>query len=429
QVPEWEMEARVGIVEPGSPAEEAPLYLSDGTAQEERSPDAIGWQVGDRILTIDGREASNMTDLAIAAVLGGKEREQKIEIERTLENGDTVRYLSVLTPRTLDESGHARFGVGPYETATVRKVFADSAAAQAGFQKGDIIRAVDDERVTLTGFIGSIEEVEEGSTVAVSVVRDEALLVLEVQPQTTGRFQGFMLDADDPDKDPARILHITAAMQEETGLRKRDVITAVNGNPVTLTQLVDLQESSPGETLEFKVDRPQLLFGLMESASTFTAEVPVASVRAIGVALAPKTVLQRVPVAKIVPHAFYQSYLAVERTVLTIVGLARGTVSPKDLGGPVMIFDVTTKAAEAGLGWLIKITAFISINLFILNLLPLPVLDGGQVVVNAVETVLGKPLNERMLERMQQVGIAMLLSLMLFVTYNDISRLVQSWLP
>jgi len=87
-----------------------------------------------------------------------------------------------------------------------------------------------------------------------------------------------------------------------------------------------------------------------------------------------------------------------------------------------MIYEVTTKAARAGLDWLFKITAFISVNLFILNLLPLPVLDGGQVVMNALEAVRGKPLNTKFLERLQQVGILLLIALMLYVTYNDIER-------
>ena len=67
-------------------------------------------------------------------------------------------------------------------------------------------------------------------------------------------------------------------------------------------------------------------------------------------------------------------------------------------------------------------------NLFVLNLLPLPVLDGGQVVVNAIEAARGKPVSEKILERMQQVGIVMLLMLMVFVTYNDVLRLIQGWL-
>ncbi|HDP34536.1 MAG TPA: PDZ domain-containing protein [Candidatus Hydrogenedentes bacterium] len=428
-VPEWEVEARVGEIVPGSPVEEAPLYRLDARPMAGREPDLYGWRIGDRILTINGREAGNITDLAIAAVLGGDQNEQEIVLERVLESGETARYRSPVAPRVLDETGHARFGVGPYETAIVREVLPGSVAEAAGIQKGDVIHSVDGEAVTLSGFVSYIESVKDGERVSVELSRNGDTFEVEAQPRTIGRLHGIWFSADDPEKHPATVAHITPEMQSTTNLRRRDIIIEVNGKPATLEQLRRLQEDSPGGVLHFRVLRPGIFWGLVEPESTFMAAAEVQPVRAIGVVLEPKSVLQRIPVSRVIPHAFYQSYLAVERTLLTIAGLARGTVSPKDLGGPVMIFDVTTKAAEAGFGWLIKITAFISVNLFILNLLPLPVLDGGQVLTNAIEAVRGKPLNEKILERMQQIGIVMLLMLMLFVTYNDVVRLVQGWLP
>ncbi|HPU97401.1 MAG TPA: site-2 protease family protein, partial [Candidatus Hydrogenedentes bacterium] len=97
-------------------------------------------------------------------------------------------------------------------------------------------------------------------------------------------------------------------------------------------------------------------------------------------------------------------------------------VSPRDLGGPLMIYDVTSQAARVGFSWLVRITALISVNLFIFNLLPLPVLDGGQIVTNLVEGLRGKPLNTVILERVQQIGIVLVLLLMIYVTFNDIMR-------
>ncbi len=430
-VPEWEVEARVGEIEDGAPAMEAPLYrFRNGEPPDSQgAPDALGWQIGDRILTINGREAANMTDLAIAAILGGEGRMHEIVLERQMNDGAKVRYLSILSPRVLDESGHARFGVGPYETALVREVMEHSAAQAAGFQEGDIIRRINDAPVTLSGFIAFIEQTEEDSTVTVLVERDGQMLALDTKPQTIGRIRGVTIAAASEEDSPPVVLGVDPNVTGPLNLRAQDVIVEINGEPATYERFREAQESHPGGKLEFKVHRPAVLFGLFESEATFMTAVEVAPVRAIGVGLRPQTVLQRVPPAQVVPNAFYQSYLAVERTVMTIVGLARRTVSPKDLGGPVMIYDVTTKAAQAGLDWLIKITAFISVNLFILNLLPFPVLDGGQVVVNLAEAARGKPLNEKMLERMQQVGIMLLIALMLFVTFNDIERLIRNLLP
>jgi len=107
--------------------------------------------------------------------------------------------------------------------------------------------------------------------------------------------------------------------------------------------------------------------------------------------------------------------------------LFTGTVRPKDLGGPVLIYQVTTTAASMGIMWLLKITAFISVNLCVFNLLPLPVLDGGHLLLLSWEGVRRKPLPEKAQERIQQVGLVVIISLLLFVTYNDILRWLSTF--
>lgn len=428
-VPEWEVEARVGDIEKNAPVLQAPLFLIDEASGQplDDTPDAVGWQIGDRILSINGRAVSNMTDLAIEAVLGGEVKAHDIVLEREGPDGSLARYHSNVTPQILDDGRHARFGVGPYETALVREVLPGSPAEAAGFREGDIIHDVDGQPVSLTAFIKYVEDTTEGQEILVRIHRDGEPLDLRVTPRKTGRIRGLSAGDLTGGDGPVTVLAITPELSEATGLRAKDVLLEVNGAPVTTEELQRLEESSPGGTLAFKVKRPAKLFGLVQEEQTFDTTASVDAVNAVGVALHPKSVLQRIPPSRIVQHSVYQSYLAVERTIMTLVGLFRQTVSPKDLGGPLMIFEVTSKAAEAGLDWLLKITAFISINLFVLNLLPLPVLDGGQVVMNAAEALRGKPLNEKFLERLQQVGILLLIALMLYVTYNDLERWILDW--
>ncbi|HOH29879.1 MAG TPA: site-2 protease family protein [Candidatus Hydrogenedentes bacterium] len=423
-VPEWEVEARVGDIEENAPVLEAPLYLAvkDQALQEDAEPAAIGWQIGDRILSVNGRDISNMTDLAIAAVLGGDTKSHEILLERTDHSGATVQFLSRVTPQVLDETGHARFGVGPYETALVQEVLPGSPAEASGFQEGDIIQEVNGKPVSLPAFIKYVEDTGENQEISVTIQRAGQILDVKALPKTIGRIRDISFGNPEDENGQASILGITEAVSERTQLKPGDVLLEANGEPVTAKELQQIEESAPGTTVELAVLRPAKFFGLIQEELRFKVPVEVAAVRAIGVALHPRSVLQRVPPSRIIQHASYQSYLAVERTVQTIVGLFQRTVSPKDLGGPLMIYEVTTKAARAGLDWLFKITAFISVNLFILNLLPLPVLDGGQVVMNALEALRGKPLNTKFLERLQQVGILLLIALMLYVTYNDIER-------
>ena len=132
---------------------------------------------------------------------------------------------------------------------------------------------------------------------------------------------------------------------------------------------------------------------------------------------------------QVVPEAFSLTYQALERTMRTITLLVTGNLSPKELGGPVLIYQVTTQAARAGYSWLLNITAFISVNLCVFNLLPLPVLDGSLLVYIVLEGIRRKPIDIRALERIQQAGVVLIIGLLLYVTFNDISRVLTNLVP
>jgi regulator of sigma E protease len=99
-------------------------------------------------------------------------------------------------------------------------------------------------------------------------------------------------------------------------------------------------------------------------------------------------------------------------------------LSTKTLGGPIMIADLAGQQAREGALNLVFFTALLSINLAILNFLPIPVLDGGHLVFFFVELVTGKPVNIKVREIAQQAGIFILILLMVFVFYNDITRYI-----
>ncbi len=114
------------------------------------------------------------------------------------------------------------------------------------------------------------------------------------------------------------------------------------------------------------------------------------------------------------------------RLVFVIIGkLFQGVVSIKALGGPILIGQMTGQIAQQNIGDLIRFVAIISINLGILNLFPIPILDGGLIVFLLIELCVGKPLGIKQREFAQKIGLALLLALMILVTYNDIVRLFQ----
>ena len=112
----------------------------------------------------------------------------------------------------------------------------------------------------------------------------------------------------------------------------------------------------------------------------------------------------------------------IEFIAISIKKLVTGSISPKNIGGPIMIFQAYGDHAEQGILDFVLLTALLSINLGLLNLLPIPILDGGHILFFLIEIIKGKPLSEANRERAAQVGLFMLLSLMVFAFYNDIMR-------
>ena len=99
-------------------------------------------------------------------------------------------------------------------------------------------------------------------------------------------------------------------------------------------------------------------------------------------------------------------------------------LSLKTLGGPIMIAQVTGQAARSGISTLLFFMAYLSLALGILNLFPIPVLDGGHILFFLIELIRGKPLGSKKMEVAQQIGAAVLILLMAVVTYNDIQRIL-----
>jgi regulator of sigma E protease len=104
--------------------------------------------------------------------------------------------------------------------------------------------------------------------------------------------------------------------------------------------------------------------------------------------------------------------------------MARGRISTRTIGGPILIAKMTGEQAEQGLFSLLIFTAVLSINLGVLNLLPIPILDGGHLCFFFIEMLRGRPLSVKKREMAQRVGLVLLVALMIFAFYNDIFRLL-----
>ena len=126
-----------------------------------------------------------------------------------------------------------------------------------------------------------------------------------------------------------------------------------------------------------------------------------------------------------VREGFRKTWEIIELTCLTVVKLVQRVIPMDTVGGPILIGQMTGQLAQENWTYLIPFMAVISINLGILNLLPVPVLDGGFIVLLLIELVIGRPINIRKRELLQKMGIFLLVLLMVFVVYNDIRRLLE----
>jgi regulator of sigma E protease len=124
-----------------------------------------------------------------------------------------------------------------------------------------------------------------------------------------------------------------------------------------------------------------------------------------------------------IQEALFRTWELISLTCLTIVKLFQGVVSIKTVGGPILIGQMTGQLAQESFGYLIPLLAVISVNLGVLNLLPVPILDGGVIIFLLIELIIGKPVSIKKRDMAQKLGLFLLGILILVVTINDLSRI------
>lgn len=210
------------------------------------------------------------------------------------------------------------------------------------------------------------------------------------------------------------------------GLQKDDSIVQINGKAIKTWDDVSTQIKESEGSLEIQIERQNLL-------KTFLIQPMISPYqnmfgetlykRMLGIAPSGKTIVIHYGVDEIFGFAFDQTQKATTMIVTSLQKLIEGVVSVKELGGVISIVQVTAEASHAGFIALLGLTALISVNLGVLNLLPIPALDGGHMMFNTYELLTRKAPSERVLHYMTMSGWALLLSLMILSLYNDIYRI------
>jgi regulator of sigma E protease len=210
------------------------------------------------------------------------------------------------------------------------------------------------------------------------------------------------------------------------GIHSGDTITAIDGKPISeWEQIRTTVQELGGKTLTLTLKRdgePVTLPVTPRHSTTKNLFGEDVQVWLIGISPEGEFITRRYGPVDSVTMGVERTYDITRLTVLGIVKLIQRTIPSDTIGGPILIAKMAGEQASEGLMNVILFVALLSVNLGILNLLPIPVLDGGHLVFLAAEAVLGRPVSLRVREVAQQAGLFVLLALMAFAFYNDIMR-------
>jgi regulator of sigma E protease len=213
----------------------------------------------------------------------------------------------------------------------------------------------------------------------------------------------------------------------KAGLLKGDLIVAVEGQPIKKwEELSDRIKESRGKALRLGVQREsrEIEFTVQpirnEGKNIFGEQKDF---WVIGITADDSEIfVERVPPWQALGQGFYKTGEFSVLTLVVIYKMIVGDVSPKNLGGPVLIAQMAGQQAQRGMGSFFFFVAILSVNLGVLNLLPIPVLDGGHLFFFLIEAIIGRPVELKNREKAQQVGLFILILVMIYAFYNDIAR-------
>ncbi len=309
----------------------------------------------------------------------------------------------------------------------------DSVAARAGIVPGDEIAAIGGEPVATAegALLRFLDELLGDGRIDIAlrspdgVARDVELDVRGRSAELTeptALFSGLGIRFGPP---PVVGRVIEGSPAEQAGLRAGDWLLRVDGESIaTWNQWQLYLRARPGAAVEIALKR-----GDREIATRATLERLVERGQAygrIGVEPVQTYTAQRYGVLESLPRAVAKTWEFSVFSVSMVAHMIMGEVSLKNLSGPLSIADIAGDSARAGFPYFIDLLAILSISLGIINLLPIPVLDGGQIVYQLAEGIKGSPLSERAMIIGQQLGIFFIIALTGFAFYNDVIRIFGS---
>lgn len=361
------------------------------------------FKVGDRILTVDEDKVDNWEDYYELIIAKKPNKGITIEIER---NGRIQEKILTINFNYANLNP-TRIGLFHKQVSKVGDIFDGLPAQQAGLEPGDLIKRIADIKIIHWAQMSEVIREYPGEELILNIERKGESLTFKIKPAAI---------IDEIEKEsPAHL----------AGLKAGDNILTINGKDVSYWKESLINKAFPKEgKFSFEVSR---------EGKKLTATVIPQETKSIGVSIsgrigitpfAEEEILKKYGLLDSIKEGFKKTIDLTGKIFFFLKKLFTFELSMKQFGGPIMIAKMSGSAAKSGLPSFLLFIAFLSLNLSIINLFPIPVLDGGHLVFLLIELVMRRPLGAKKMEFVQKIGFALIILLMLTVTYNDILRFV-----
>jgi regulator of sigma E protease len=363
-----------------------------------------GIKQGDTITAVNGDTIKNWKMFNFTILT---DTQQDSDVRLTLSrNGSTLEKVVALPP---DSQGTEGMGIFHAMAPQIGGVLSDSPAYRADLKPGDLITAIAGTPVTHWMQMSEIIESHPGKEILFTLEREGRRISAMITPEV-------------------KVVAVTKnSPADRAGLQIGDAIISINGQDVTTAQEALQTAFSATDSTDDKTILVISREGTERTLSLLPRTQQDAGIQVsgkIGVMPAQETTFKRYGVFASIKEGFQQSCEMTWLTLMTLGKLITFNISLKMLGGPIVIAKMTGSAAKTGISSLIIFMALLSLNLSIINLLPIPVLDGGHLFFLLIELIMRRPLDTKKMELVQKIGLALLILLFVTVTYNDILRTV-----
>jgi regulator of sigma E protease len=312
----------------------------------------------------------------------------------------------------------------PEQRGVIGHVIKDAPAAQAGLQEGDRIAAIDGQKDPTWEDIELKEVSGAFHPLHLTVERGGKRFEVNVTPVLDDKlgmgYAGWF------EKGQIQIQRVTNGPAEKAGLKKGDVLLKANGQAINSTfKFQEVIEHSGGKPVELQIDRD----GRQETISVQPAfNLDGRGRWMIGIQHSRKVniITTKLSLPDAFTEAVRENVKGASLIFQFLQGILERRMSAKQLAGPIGIAQLSGEAASEGPSAFVRLMAILSLNLAIVNMLPIPILDGGVILLLLVEMLMGRDLSMPVKEAVIKVGFVFLMVVMVFALYNDISRILPA---